>query len=214
MVLDASIHKNIMYSLQNHDPADENHFLSLQIARALYDARNDYESGVLGATGRLGDITLDVSFSGGVDLSGDIRVESITLSFPEQRVVITQPIPAIWVDDHMDGDEDQELSPWEYSPPPRVPKTATVDATMEVVVVISVNGVSETSRATYQYTGGRLSDDPPDPSDPANPSGIHYSCEAGTCHVGTDPTCVSGSLRMEFTDNGRWRLLRHETIDY
>jgi hypothetical protein len=85
-VIENSIHKNIMYSLQTDD-----NMLGRQLARAFYDSG-----------GVLSDITLDVDI-GGFDINdyfGNINqrftVESIRLSFPNIEVTKYLPIAALY----------------------------------------------------------------------------------------------------------------------
>jgi hypothetical protein len=202
--LDNAVHKNIMYSLQ-HDPEDEDSFLSAQLVRALYKARNDYDKGVYGATGRVGLISLMVELDNDIDLvDGDVNVNPIMLSFPMQSVMIVQPKPAIY-EDIYDIDEDgHDIVIGRELIRPREPKTAAVNATLTVTVEVDADGSITTSRAVYEFLGGGLSDDP---------AGLHGACdvELGICNViGAD--CISSELEMSITSHGRWRLVKHETI--
>ena len=197
MILDESVHKSIMYSLQADpfDPSDEEKLLprlSWQLVMALYEAKDDAFS----ADG-LGVISLEavIDTDGApldlmdADTDRDIYVNSISLSFPRQEVIIIPAVPAIFEDiygipgeddeegDEEDDEEDEEEEEDEEGEIewierkllyPRIPKEALVNATMVVSVEIVVKGKTGgrtwertvTSRATYEYMGGFLSDDP------------------------------------------------------
>lgn len=79
LLLDNSIQKNIMYSLQR-DESDDN-YLSFQLAKALYDAGAD--------GGKLAEFDLDMS----IDLSSTEMTAAANLSFPQQTVDIMPAIP-------------------------------------------------------------------------------------------------------------------------
>lgn len=180
MIFDSSIHQNILYSLQG----GEDEFLSTQLVRAIYKANDSGE-------GKLGDIEMDVSV-GGTDLTGDdigkIRLEGITLSFPDQEVSIRQPIPAIYSTTYDDEGEPAGKVCVAY----REPKVASVNASMIITVIIKANDRFITSRAFYSYTNGELSDDP---------DGEHQ--EVATTEV----------FDMIFTDYGKWELIKYEKAD-
>ena len=143
MLLGDSVHKNILYSLQN-DPSDDS-LLAYQLARALY-AAYETDSGA-----GLESMELVLSFDA-PELSekynnGDIYVESITLAFPRQEVTVRPAKPAV-------TDEDGGLLA------PREPKTATVNAVMTVMVEVAAGKRTVRTVATYRYSGGALNDDP------------------------------------------------------
>lgn len=188
MIMDDSVHKNIMYSLQ-HDASDDG-LLSVQLVKAVYEA-NDPDLTLSYSPAGLADIPLEVNINNGVDLkSGNISVESITLSFPEQNVIITPPVPAVYENIY----DDENLIGRTLASA-REPQTATVDAKMVVTVEINAKGKITTTRAIYEYTGGKFSDDPD-----------------GTSHAGDE----SGArFDMVFTSDGygKWRLIKHENID-
>jgi len=191
MILDDSVHKNIMYSLQGGNTTDEDYetdFLSPQLVMAVYKANDpDLTMSPLG----LADMQLVIELGNeGILESGNIKVDSITLSFPEQNVVITPPAAAIYTSVYNDADDitGKTLSS------PREPKTATVNAAMVVTVEINAKGKITTSRAIYEYTGGMLTDDP---------EGEFSNEENGDAQ------------EMGFADGGygEWRLIKHENID-
>lgn len=190
-ILDDAVHKNILYSLQ-HNPQDET-LLSWPLVMAAYKANDPDLAGSYQATG-LADIPLSVSIDHGVDLgSGNIKVESITLSLPEQNVIITPPVPAVYTEVY---DEEGNLAE-RILDTPREPKTATVNAAMTVTVEINAKGKTITSRALYEYTGGKLADDPD---------------AQGVTHTRVESDAV---FEMTFTSDGygKWRLIKHENVD-
>jgi len=198
MILDKAIHENMMYSLQA-DPEDEN-LLGYQIAWAIYKANDpfynsDYEEGennlkpVDDFWVLIDDIEINEFIGTGV-----VFLESISISFPEQIVEISNPSPAIFED----GSTTEVLVPFF-----RTPKTATMNARMivEIVIVIESDASERTitSRAIYQFTGGRLSDDK---------DGDHSN-------VGVDVDGNAIEFEMEFLPDGygEWRLVSYETVD-
>lgn len=190
-ILNDAVHKNILYSLQ-HDPQDKT-LLSSQLVLAIYKANDDELAASYDPAG-LTDIPLSVSLDSGVDLAGGtIKVQSITLSFPEQNVIIMPPVPAVYTDLYDDEGEFIERT----CDAPREPKTATVNATMIVTVEINVKGKTITSRAVYEYTGGKLADDPD---------------AGGAVHAEVDDDSV---FEMTFTSDGygKWRLIKYENVD-
>lgn len=208
ILLDESIHKNIMYSLQ-HEPNNED-LLAAQLLWALFRAKDE-------GSGSVNSITLEVTLDNGEDLeSGPISVEPLTFSFTTESVVITDFVPAVYVDVYEDKFDDdgvwthQEFVDRVFDGKNRIPKSATVNAAMTVIVEINANSKNTTSRATYEFTGGRLSDDPP---------GLHYKCDVGcvkkegTCYVYYPARGCLDGLEMEITDYGKWRLIKHENID-
>ena len=187
IVLDESIQKNIMYSLQSN-PSDAA-LLSRQLVMAIYEA-NDPELAFGGVAFGLSSKTLGLSLGNGVDItSGSVKVDSITLAFPEQNVVLMPPVPAIYEDVFdVDGNKIDRVVVIG-----RDPKTASISATMTVTVKISANGKTMTTRTSYEYHGGFLSDDV---------NGIHSLEEDDS------------TFAMSFTADGygEWRLLKHEII--
>jgi hypothetical protein len=192
-ILDESIHNNIMYSLQ-HAPGNED-FLSYQLVMALFEARDSGSN--------LEDIELTISI-GGHDLrdenGGSIKVERVTLSFPEQSVVIRPSTPAIPPIPEMPEEVDPGTGlpiPGTGSPGipgvPRTPMTATVNARMAVTVELSARGRHVTSRSIYEYTGGRLSDDP---------SGVYIWEEPPDSHP----------MGFESGGHGRWEMISYENV--
>lgn len=188
MILDESVHKNILYALQRDKKASELYsvLLSTQVAKALYEANDPLLPSSFNPAG-LEKIDIDdISVTNLPDITtGDIKIQSVTLSFPDQSVVFTDPIAAI--------NDAGVLTP-------RKPRTATVDATMIVTVEINARGRTSISRATYVYTGGKMSDDQ---------NGDHEDEE--------DEDAV---FPMEFLDDGvgddgygEWRLIRHENME-
>lgn len=192
MILDESVHKNIMYSLQ-HDVADDN-FLSSQLVMTIYKANDPDLTSYLPAG--LTEMPLEVSIADGADLSsGNIKVEKITLSFPEQNVIIMPPIPAIYTP--AEYDDEGNLITDRQLDQEREPKTATVSATMIVTVAINANGKITTTRGIYEYTGGKLADDPD---------------AGGATHEDDESDAI---FEMAFTSDGygKWRLIKYENVD-
>jgi hypothetical protein len=197
IILEDSIHQNILFALQPDIAAseDEENLLSTKLARAICEANDSYV--VMTANPRgIEDLTVDVSV-GGADLKGDgfgkIKLDSITLSFPryDQVVVITPPIPAVYSPEVRDPDTNALISSRSLAFA-REPKTATVNASMIVTVKIDAGDRIITSRAFYEYTGGELSDDPDGD------------------YEGVDTMEV---FPMIFTDYGRWELIKYEKAD-
>ncbi|MCL1822785.1 MAG: hypothetical protein FWG44_01150 [Oscillospiraceae bacterium] len=264
IILDESIHKNIMYSLQI-DPSDSS-LLSRQLAEALYEIRG----GNPFSPARLGTIELNLSMVSGtpIDLynDGSITLQSVELSFPEQHVIINPSSPAQYqlkqvldprvVCNNCDGqifpvpadpldacncgspipipDNENMKKVLEFITPngERRPKTINIISSMIVTVVIDANGKTIISRAYYQYSGGKLSDDPinyyerchndEDILSPTHGQCIvldEHSCDV--CRGGTDCgiswhyiDCIDeNDDNMVFTHFGRWELIRYETIE-
>jgi hypothetical protein len=103
IVLENSIHKNIMFSLQTDDPdPTAPTMLSRQIIEAVVDAHR------WNPTIGIGDIILDVQITD-ADLNnsvhgGNVRIapNGIRLSFPEQQVIIRPPIQAFYDSDEIE----------------------------------------------------------------------------------------------------------------
>jgi hypothetical protein len=156
-LLHESIHENIMFSLQ-FNPEDES-LLGYQIVMAILASNDEDDLDAYNVSG-LSDIELDVTIDGTAiaNFGGNITVQSVTLKFPDQFVNIYPAIP--------------EIPQFPPNPPgvtlpddeiitkhvPREPKTATVNASMVVEVVISSGAGNReiTSIAVYEYTGGRF----------------------------------------------------------
>lgn len=213
IILDDSIHRNILHALQR-PPAgseDEEDLLSTQIAMAVYKANDSELNDAMGMgpflPGGLSNIQLDI---GGVNIeSGNVRMERVLLSFPQQEVHIRDAIPAIY---RIDYDYDPVTGISTPRPPvlvsPRIPRTATINATMVVTVDITVGSGAEariiTSRAFYEYTGGRLSDDP---------NGTHSGAETATPVIPVPEMVFDTSLPGN-TAYGEWRLVRYERAHF
>jgi hypothetical protein len=166
-LLHESIHDNIMHSLLL-DPEDET-LLGYQIAMAIFRANDPTDTDYVHppdddepAPG-LGDIPLTIRIDDIPigNFGARITVDSIILSFPNQFVSIIEAIPyepqfppnnppSIQLPD----DEIITQRRW------REPRTATVNASMVVEVVITSGDRTITSIAVYEYTGGRLADYP------------------------------------------------------
>lgn len=155
-----SIHKNIMYSLQKDDGNIDDQLWG-KLIWAVYEANDN------GGTG-MGEMNVEMSFSSGRTLD-TLEIESLVFSFPmdKQNVNI---FPAI------DGVSDTGI--------PRIPKTAEINITLAVKSKVKSDNKTLTTVATYEFTGGRLSD-----FNPANPQA------AGT---------------MAIIDSGEWRLISYE----
>jgi hypothetical protein len=206
-MLHESIHENIMYSLQA-DPEDEDllgYMLTMAIFRANDPADPDFvlpsspgepNPGFADITDM--QITLDgISLA---DFGGRITLESITITFPNQLVSITEAVPAI-AQDPPGATGDNIIT----HARPREPRTATVNASMIVEVTVRSVGRSITSIAVFEYTGGRLTDDP----DGAN-SGV--TADLSFEMVFEKPALFSGP--DDRGGYGRWRMVRHEFIDW
>ncbi|MCL2095732.1 MAG: hypothetical protein FWH10_02375 [Oscillospiraceae bacterium] len=134
LILEDSIHGNIMYSLQS-DPANPD-FLSAQIVKALYNAEK-----TPGLNLDNFQIELEMQIENfNSDGFGEIN---ITLDFfPEPDVRIYPAVP-------------------EEGEAPGIPETAYITANMAVTLEIKIksgNGGTVKSRAFYEYTGGKLTD--------------------------------------------------------
>ncbi|MCL2865995.1 MAG: hypothetical protein FWE25_10695 [Lachnospiraceae bacterium] len=127
VILADSVQKNMMYALGQGSGEEEP--LSVQLVKALYQA-HDVENG---GTGGLADIAIDPVV---VPLTKDsnLKVERITLHFPEQQVYI-------WEADEMMG----------------LNKTAEVSASLVITTVISNRGEDFISTSMhYYYSKGML----------------------------------------------------------
>jgi len=169
VILTDSIHRSIKYSLEevpeSTDYPDSNFESSLayQIARGIYDS---FESP-----------------QGSIELNADIleidmsNIKGITLEFSYQDIRFAGPVDAV-----------PETDP----PTPRIPRTATINAQMDVRVVVEVESASLrdapryiTSIASYELRDCVLSD-----------------------------TNVNGDVgEMEFSNFGKWVLMSYEIIE-
>ena len=132
MILDESVHRNIMYSLQ-HDPSDIT-LLSRQLAQAIYRANNPGLTEYYNPDG-LEDMRLDVEFSNELaPANGNTIIENIYLTFPRQDVNIEPPVSTV---------------------------EATMLVIVDIGVYDSGGGRLRlvTSRAEYEYSGGVVSGD-------------------------------------------------------
>ncbi|MCL2254921.1 MAG: hypothetical protein FWC09_10805, partial [Lachnospiraceae bacterium] len=169
VLLDDSVHRNIMYSLQ-FDTADPS-LLAEQLFWLMYfeedeDARpEDFVQGAI----NLNNMQPTINFSNGTNITAEeanVRLTRITLSITELNVIITDSRPAIWEiialedgeiyipqvgdEDFIDVDGEPAIRRLERA---REPRTADVDALLEVTVEISANGRMIASRAFYSYEG-------------------------------------------------------------
>jgi len=209
-LLHESIHENIMFSLQD-DPKDED-MLGYQIAMAIFRANDPSEFAPGVPVPGLADITnMVINVDGTLlgNIGGRITVESVALSFPgqEQLVIINEAIPAVAQDPP--NPTGVTLPPEDIITQfrPREPRTATLNASMIVEVVISSGDRTITSVAVYEYTGGRLTDDPtgalaqnPPPPVIVTPPMVFVPAVIG---VPSDP----GGY-------GIWSMVRHEILDW
>jgi hypothetical protein len=206
-MLHESIHENIMYSLQA-DPQNEE-LLGYMLAMAIYRANDpaDPEYVLPPSPGEpspgLADITDLVVALDGIPLEnfgGRITLERVTITFPNQLINITEAIPAIAQDPP--GAAPANIITHAR---PREPRTATLNASMIVEVVVSSVGRTITSISVFEYTGGRLTDDP----DGANSTVTEdYIFEMAF----VKPALFSGP--DDRGGHGTWRMVRHEFIDW
>jgi len=193
-LLDKSIHENMMFSLQS-DPENKD-LLGYQIAKAIYEA-NDPSNNAYNVNG-LQDTLLAVLIAEVGEepinlntLPGNVRIQSITLSFPEQFVSINPAIPAFY-------EEGSSTPLFE-----RQPKSATVNASM--VVEIEIDRVGGTTartiitRALYQFTGGRL-------LEVGDTGAMEFIPEVLPDPLVIDDEGTPGGF-------GEWRLINYETVD-
>lgn len=152
-VLEYSIHRNIKFSLLD-DPENPD-LMSYQIVMALLEA-NDPEASDYNTDGleeinlRVGNINFSTESINVHDTNSQVYIEDIILSFPLQNITITAEVPEIPA--IMDGDT--ELSPKVDG----IPRSASVNARMEVTVITGTQGRTITSLAIYEFTGGVLSE--------------------------------------------------------
>jgi hypothetical protein len=127
-------------------------------------------------------------------LGGIITVESITLSFHDQFIRIFDATPAVAQYPQNPTPPAPPVPPEDIITPgvPREPRTATLNASMEVRVIISSGDRTITSIAVYEYTGGRL---------------IEKS------ETSTDMEFVPAASG-DPGGYGIWRMVRHEIIEW
>jgi len=184
VLLDGSVHKNIMFSFQ-HDPENEN-TLSYQLVMAIYQG---YEGGSPPAV-----LPIDIKIGDdeGFLKSGRIYIKSVTVSFLRQEVAITSYArPAIYVYEY-DEDGGTVSKTLDRA---REPQVAAVSAAVAVTVEIGAPGRAVTSRAVYEYTGGVLWDE--------NDPNIDKAAEE------TGP----GKMDFKSGSCGEWRMVSHENTD-
>jgi len=213
-LLHESIHENIMYSLQA-DPEDED-LLGYQIAMAIFNANDPAHPAFVlpppttpenlnptnPGLAPIPNLEINVIGTPLENLGGRVTVERITLSFPDQFVRINEAIPG-----------DDTITP----AIPREPRTATLNASMIVEVVIRIDRLATdiiddddlgvrriTSIAVYEYTGGRFTEEPAGVpgGEPGDDNGDENGYE---------------TFVMKFespSGYGIWRMVRHEIIDW
>jgi hypothetical protein len=194
-----------MYSLQA-EPGNEE-LLGYMLAMAIFEANDPTAFTPPLAPGvpapGLADITdLIITLDGTPleEFGGRITLESITITFPDQFVSIFDAIPATaQVPAGATGDDIITHAR------PREPRTATVNASMIVEVTVRSVGRSITSIAVYEYTGGRLTDDP-DGANSTVTENISFEMAFEKPAVFGGPDDRGGY--------GRWRMIRHEFIDW
>jgi len=169
IVLTDSIHRSIKHSLEIIPTTDDYsvdepvNSLAYQLAMAIYE----------NADAPVDTVELNIDIPG-VDMSA---VNSITLDIIYQDIKFTGPIESV-----------PEINP----PTLRVPRTATINAQMNVRVIVEVESTSQretprfiTTVATYEYKDGVLSD-------------MNANGEIG---------------EMAFSDLGKWELMSYEIIE-
>jgi hypothetical protein len=192
-LLSQSIQRNIQHSLTSAPNPD---MLSSQLIIRVFEwYNNPVNEGEV-----MGDIELDLELGAGTfNAPANLSVNRIALSFKDERldvstvdVRITEPrgfIPGI------PSFEGTEAVPAIE----RRPKTASINATMTVIVEITATGVLSDSdrtivtRATYEFRGGEMSDELA-----ANP---------------LDQTDTAYAMAFATDGFGEWRLVRYETIE-
>jgi hypothetical protein len=187
LLMQDSVHRNIMYSLQA-DPTD----LSAQIVKLIYDEREDINE-------------LEIPITAKLDNGNHLDRTDVAFSFRNVNVAITDAVPAVltlipdeWAYDDFNY---PYVLTWKLSfeeedngygkSDPRLPQTATVNAEMVVAVTVTnENGFVMSSEAVYRFTGGKFSDDPD-----------------GTLHYDNDDADFVGD--MLFTDDGygEWEMI-------
>ena len=197
-----SIHESILFSLQAEPPAgpldvaDYKSTLAYQLAWAIYKANDaDYNGipnpvnpGKFIGLANITDFNIRID---GININSiDNHMNTIiTFEFPNQLVNIKPFKPMEEGESTVDGEEI-------FPKRDREPKTATINASMIVRVVVTA-GVEErsiTSIAYYEFTGGILTDDP-------------YNS------YGNDQSLVLKPMEFAPGEYGEWRLVRREIID-
>jgi len=141
LILEESVHKNIMHSLQT--PGANN--LSQAIAYELLNGDRGNE------------ISLDIDFIG-VDLPEVMENTEITIEILDVAVNTTEAYNIVvgYVEvDVEEENEDGELV-WVKKLEPiydRIPKTDIVNGDIAVTVTVEINGKRSTSTVTYKYEG-------------------------------------------------------------
>jgi hypothetical protein len=200
-LLHESIHENIMFSLQdNYENPDS---LGYQIAMEIFRTNDPTDPGHIPplapgvpAPGLTGDRPLEVWIDGLPigNFGPRITVDSITLSFPEQFVNIMEAIPYIPL--YPSGATGENVITQERL---RVPRTATLNASMVVEIVITSGERTITSIAVYEYTGGRLTEYPFVPTYNLASTTMRFVLSAGYAAPG---------------GYGEWNMVRHEIIGW
>jgi len=187
-MLDKSVHESILHSLQ-FDAASQTS-LSFQLADAVYKANDPASTTTYSASG-LADINLRVNV-GGIDIYNTanlVHVVGVTLSFSDETVNITPPLPAIYELDEEGIKVDPPILLFS-----REPKTATFSARMTVEVEINARGRTIISKAYYEYSGGKLTDDP---------TGIYGNIDSNATYT---------MVFIHPDGYGSWRMINHEII--
>jgi hypothetical protein len=249
MVLSDSIHRNIMFSLQD-DPTDIGR-LAWSLTDALYEANSCdilCNNPCLLTHRFTNPITLDIVIPT-VDLD-DYNVDfEVMLSFPveSQHVFSHNAVPALFEmnqipincaaccsliypfpfvcpilclvnPSHICGGMDPCVEHHECENPaacdvegigieagvkieesfvaPRIPRTATLFATLDVIVRITFGDKTITTIATYEFSGAALSEDPDDD---------HFDKK--------ESEVTPLNLAMQFTNFGEWRLMQYEILE-
>jgi hypothetical protein len=211
-LLQDSVHESIMFSLQN-DPEEMNS-LAYQLAMAIFNA-NDPDNPSYNPNG-LEDITFGTYTETGSDsfrisidgvpienLGGRVNVVGIKFTFHEQHIIIRDAVDYILQDPP--GATGDGIITWEQD---REPRTAIINAGMEVELAIRSGGAQGrviTTVSLYEFTGGRLTDDPDGLYDKGVPPGENPSMEFERPLDPLDPNDIGGY--------GEWRLVRYEIID-
>jgi len=185
LLLSKSVHDNMMFSLQakSDDPASYRTLLGYQLALAVF---NEYKPDIIfrDITDIIISIDGDPIFDSSVDpadtITNLIRIGDITIKFPFIDIVDS---PAVYFD-RGDDLEQERIKP----------RTATMNARMIVELDVTARDRKITSRATYEYTNGRLSDEP---------------------LIGDDVGAPDYEYIMRFEPDGfgEWNLVSYEVID-
>jgi len=171
-ILDESIHNNIMFSLQE-DITNKN-LLGWQLVQELFDAYDDTNRSLI--TG-ISDAIIsidgsDINSNDTLNPGGRYKVD-VKFEFPFQNQIFKESGPVEAVDDLFE----------------RIPRIVSLSFEMLVVVEISVKDRTITSRAVYEFTGGKFIEEP-----------------------GEDPGPDNNMIFIP-DDFTVWRLVRYEVID-